>query len=55
MTPAFAFCLGCRAMLDRDQACECPTEPRHILLDEDAADAIDEAIRVEPRIDWDAT
>ena len=43
---AAAFCLGCRAMLDRDQACECAGE--HVALDEIAAERIEEALLVQP-------
>lgn len=49
--PAAAFCLQCRAMLDRDQACEC--EGKHVALDGDAAERIEEALLVQPHFSVD--
>ena len=43
-------------MIDAGQACDCRDgEPQRVSLDGGAADAIDDAIRVEPEVDWEDT
>lgn len=55
MSAPTAFCVGCRALLDPGQGCECATRERYVPLDAEAASTIEALTLVVPEIDREDT